>query len=164
MTITTLANSVQTLQNTIYNILKSDTTTITFTHADSEITTRTLGDLNIMDGIPVQLIEGVGFPYIIVHTPEENSERLTLTKHKTEFNVHIEIIGKYEGNVRTLTDAVKDALHNAQATTKASGYWWYGRRIRTNLNYTYLQSFTGKKEGKPVWHMDLFLTYLWMGS
>jgi len=163
MTITTLANSVQTLQSSIITILKADTATLSFTHADDEVTTRTLSDLSIMDGVPVQLIKGIGFPHIIVHTPEENTERLTLTKFKTEFNVHIEIIDRYEGNVRILTDAVKDALHNAQTTTKGSSYWWFGRRIRSNLNYNYLPSIKGE-EGKPVWHMDLFLTYLWTGS
>jgi hypothetical protein len=162
MTITNLANCVQTLQSTIVSILKANTTSLTFTHADDTTDTRSLSEMKIMDGVPTGLIKGTAFDYIIVHTPEMDSSRLTMTKHKTELTVHIEITGKMEGNVRILTDAVIDALKDAEPTTKASGYWWYGRRIRSNLNYTYLPQ--ENNVAKAVWHMDIFLTYLWTGG
>ena len=156
-----MANAIQNLQADIINILKADTAVLTTTNAADESQTTRIMDLKIVDGVPSNLLKGTGFPFIIVHTPEEDSSRLTMTKHRTEFIVHIEIIDRREGNVRILTDAVKYALQNAQTTTKGHGYWWYGRRVRSNLNYIFLQ---GEQGSKPVWHMNLFLTYLWTGS
>lgn len=160
-TTTTLANVVSTLQNDIVNILKADVTAFTITFAeDRATTTRVLGNLKIVDGIPSKQLREGGFPLIVVHTPEVDESRLTMSKHRSEMTVHIEIIDRREGNVRVITDRVKDALQNAQSTTKGDGYWWYGRRVRSNLNFTFLPN----EEGKAVWHMNLFFTYLWSGS
>lgn len=160
MTTTSMANVVQTLHTSIIDILQTDTTSLNITYADGTIGTTTLSDQNVMDGIPVKQLREGGFPIIVVHTPEVDESRLTMTKHRNELLVHVEIIDRREKNVRIFTDAVKDALQNAQNTTKASGYWWYGRRVRSNLNYTFLPN----EEGKAVWHMNIFFTYLWTGS
>ena len=162
-TFSTMSNAVQTLHTDIINILKADTNSLTATYADGTTDTFSLSGLKtqILDGVPVGLIKGTGFPYIIVHTPEVEETRLSFSKHKIELNVHIEIITRREGQVRILTDAVKDSLQNSQNTTKADGYCWYGRRVRSNLNYIFLQ---GELGNKPVWHMNLFISYLWVGS
>ena len=161
MTITTLANAIQTLQSNIISILQADTTLLTFTHANKTTDSQSLSKLTIVDGIPAGLLRGEGFPYIIVHTPEIDSTRLTMRKHKEEMTIHIEIIDRMEGNVRILLDGVISAINNAQVTTKGSGYWWFGRKMRNNINFTPLEYETGMK---PVWHADLFLTYLWTGN
>lgn len=162
MTATTMANAVSTLQNRIVNLLKADTTSLSFS-VDGETATQTstLSEMKIVDGVPSKQIKEGGFPLIIVHTPEESSTRLTMTRFKREFTIHIEILDRREGNVRVLTDGVIDCLHNNQASTKEDSYWWFGRKITTNINYTYLTNDIG---GKPVWHMDIFLTYLWTGE
>jgi len=156
---TSMANVVQTLQSKIIDILNSDSTTLSFTTAEGTATS-SLSTMKIMDGIPVKQLREGGFPLIIVHTPEISDRRLTLRKYLSELTVHIEIIDRREGNVRILTDAVKDSLQNSESTTKGEGYWWYGRRVTSNLNYTFLSN----EEGKAVWHMNLFFTYLWTGS
>jgi hypothetical protein len=160
MTTTTLANVVSTLQNDIVSILRADNTVFTVTFADGTTETRVLDNLKIVDGIPTKQLREGGFPLIVVHTPEVDESRLTMTKHRSEMTVHVEIIDRKEGNVRVITDRIKDALQNAQSTTKGDGYWWYGRRVRSNLNFTFLPN----EEGKAVWHMNLFFTYLWSGN
>jgi len=159
MTVTTLANVVQTLQSDVLNILRADSASITITYPNGLTGTITLSDCKILDGVPMKTIWEGGFPLILVHTPEVEESRLTLTKHRSEMTTQIEILDKREGNVRVLVDAVKDALHNAQATTKGDGYYWYGRRVRSNINY----SFLGGESDKPVWHASIFMTYFWSG-
>ena len=161
MTTTYMSNAIQTLQSSILSILRADTTSLTIAYADGTTGTIKLSaDVKILDGIPVDMLKGIGFPYIIVHTPEENTERLTFSKHKTEFTVHIEILDRRESNVRILSDEVKNALDSNQNTTKGSGYTLFGRRIRTNINSV---SLPNEEKMKPIWHMNMFFTYLWSG-
>lgn len=158
-----MANAVQTLQSSLLAILRANATALTVTYPDDSTGTATINESKILDGVPSDMLKGTGFPYIIVHTPEQDTNRLTLGdsfKLKTEFSVHIEVIDRRERNVRILTDGVIDALFDAQTTTRADGFYLFGKSIRTNVNYTYLPE--GARE-KAVWHMDLFFTFMWSG-
>lgn len=158
---TTLANVVQTLQTDVHSILSADATSIAFTDADSQSVAQSLSQLKIVDGVPFDLIKNAAFPLIIVHTPEVEESRLTFTKFRSEITIHIEILDRREGNVRMLADAVKSSLYRSQSTTRNSGYMWYARKVRSNINFVFPFDDQG---GKPVWHIDLYFTYLWTGS
>jgi len=160
MTTTDMSNVVQTLQSSVLSILRSDTASLSITYPEGGSGTTTLSSMTIVDGIPFEQIKNEGFPIIIVHTPEVDEERITMTKHKIELTIHVEILDRRESYVRIFTDAVKDALYRNQDTTRGSGYWWYGRRVRSNLNHVQLE---GEGKMKPIWHMNLFFTYLWTG-
>lgn len=130
------------LQSTVYNIIKNDST------VQSKTT-------NVMDGVPAQMIRGVGFPYILVHTPEGSEERVTITKFKVNATVHIEVVSKTESIVRETADAVRDALRSNQSTTRTEGHFMLKLPMRGRLN----QRFLPNEKSKPVWTYDLFVTY-----
>ena len=158
---TTLADVVQTLQTDVRSILTASTSSIAFTDANGSSVPQSLSELKIVDGVPMDLIKTAAFPLIIVHTPDVEESRLTLTKFRSDITIHIEVLDRREGNVRKLSDAVKSALYLAQSTTRSDGYMWYARKVRSNINYTFLP---GDEGGKPVWHINLFFTYLWTGK
>jgi len=160
MTTTNMGNVVQTLQSSVLSILRSDTASLSITYPEGESGTTTLSSMKIVDGIPYEQLKNMAFPIILVHTPEVDTKRLTMTKFSTELTIHIEIMDRRESFVRIFTDAVINALNDNQDTTRGSGYWWYGRRVRSNLNHVQLE---GEGKMKPIWHMNLFFTYLWTG-
>jgi len=160
MVATTIANVLQTLQSAVVDILRADVNSLTFTHRDNSTDGTSLSSQHILDGVPTGLQRGEGFPYIIVHTPEMDETWLTLRKQKIELNVHVEIIDRMEQNVRILTDGVRKSMSTNNSVLQSDGYWLFGRRIRTNLNYVFLPGELGMK---PVWHMNMFFTFLWTG-
>lgn len=148
MTLTTYGIIESNVQSTIYGILSADSSIATMTN-------------NIMDGMPPNLSKGLGFPYIIIHTPTVEEQRLTNTKFFDLVTVHIQIYDKKEGNVRQLAGYVRNALRTNQSTTRDAALFWYNRSgNRTALNYEFLID----ESSQPVWVWDFYATYKWYGG
>ena len=162
------------LHEDILSTLRNDSTPFTF-HLDEDTlnattkllsstktVTQSLSSISgeIIDGQPFDLIKGVGFTYVIVHTPEEEGEKkLTQTKRESHLVVHIEAYSKKERNARVWTDAILNALINA-TLPRSHGFYINkptNRHIRTKKEYE--QAYL-----KPVWKMNIYVPYLWTGS
>lgn len=158
-----------TLQNTIISILNSDTASITFTYKDNTTGASSLSSFKILDGLPSELLRGTGFPYIIVHTPEENTQRLTAGFAPTFVSIleiQIDVVDKMEGNVRLIADRIRQRLYNLRATsgtttgTRPQNFiLHYGGGItRNNISQQFLP------DGERVWVNTIFVTYRWLGD
>jgi hypothetical protein len=101
--------------------------------ADSSSNTYALTQ-NVMDGMPIDLIKGRGFPYVLVHSPVISEDRLTMSKFIMTANVRIEIISEQEQHARSVYDAVRQDLKE-DTTIKANQGYWY-RNATSSINYS----------------------------
>jgi hypothetical protein len=101
VTYSTIETDIQTL---VYNLIKNNLST----------------SANVLDGRPDQLMRGVGFPYILVHSPERGQEeKLTNTLRKIPVTLTIEIFASdKESIVRTLSGEALGILKTNQNTTR----------------------------------------------
>jgi len=131
------------LQTDVYTIL----------NADSNVTSVTT---EITDGMPANLIKGGDGPFILVHTPTNTGDRLSIsnTKFKNKLRIEIEIFARQEKNVRNLIDKVSTALIDGQDTTRAHKYYWCNPKQNT-IEPVWLTGETSK----PLWHSSLFVEY-----
>jgi hypothetical protein len=100
------------LQALVINILRNDS-------AIAVLTT------NILDGFPSSLWKNRGFPYILVHTPMVEDQRITTTKFRCVANLEVEVISHEENIARQLYDLVRKALKNNQDTTRGRCCYLY---------------------------------------
>lgn len=126
---------------------------------DSTVTNSTTGTTNIFDGIPTALLRGTGFPTIIVHTPTISEERYTQTRFKIMVTFDIEVIDKKEGNVRVLSDAVRNALSSNQSSLRGNRLTHY-RVADSFLSHTFLAD----EQSTPVWSNTLQVEFRWCGT
>jgi hypothetical protein len=138
------------VQKTIWNILNTDSTVKFYIPAE-----------NIIDQIPAKLLQGQGFPYIIVHSPTIAEDPLTLgTTRKTavKIDVVVEIYDRKQMNVRSLADAVRNAISSNQNTTKGATIFW-SRIMNESLGHAYV----GEESTYPVWTMRQVYEFRWFG-
>jgi len=144
VTASTYATMVDTLQGIIVSILTNDSTVSGYT-------------TKILDGFPTALTKGAGFPHIIVHTPDTKEERKTQgvnPKFRNTLSVSIEIYSRQEGNVREITDAVRNAIRTNQSSTRASGYAYLDTN-QTSVKHIYLPG----EVTYPVWTSTVKISY-----
>jgi hypothetical protein len=75
----------------------------------------------VVDGLPVQLLKGTGFPFIIVHTPSSPENFKSFRKRSGQVAFSIEIWDKKELISRVLADAVRNAVYT-DVTMNAAGF------------------------------------------
>jgi len=138
------------VQKTIWNILNTDATVKFWIPA-----------VNIIDQIPAKLLQGQGFPYIIVHSPTIAEEALTLgptRKTQIKINIVVEIYDRKQCNLRSLADAVRNAISTNQNTTKGATIFW-SRLMNESLGHSYV----GEEDTYPVWNMRQTYEFRWFG-
>jgi len=104
------------VQSAIFNIINTDTTSITF-HNDEVGTLAS--NVTVLDGIPQNLVMNTGFPYVLVQTPYLLENRMTRNKLDMRITIPIEIYDKKEKNVRRITGAIRNAISTKQTTTRS---------------------------------------------
>ena len=121
MTATTYATVRNNIQSTLYTILTTNT-------AVKALCT------HVLDGSIYKISEERGFPYIIVNTPStfHGNRVIDNSTFTQEIAVDIVVASIKESVVRTLADAVINALATSQSTTRAAKMNWF-RLINTNL-------------------------------
>jgi len=121
----TYANLRTSVHTVIYGILTADTTLLALTN-------------NIVDGSLYKVIKQRGFPYVIINTPaiELHANRyLDNEKFKQEVTVKITVASIKESVVRSVSDAVINALKTNQDTTREANLNWFKLRGATANQY-----------------------------
>jgi len=92
----------------------------------------------VIDGVGTKTTRDVGFPRIHVRAAEVKEARLTQTKFRLDAETEIEVFSRKEVNVRTIGDAVRDALKTKQYTgtfpNNASWYKVTGTTLTDNID------------------------------
>jgi hypothetical protein len=149
MTAVSLSTIRDDIQSTVYDILSTDTTVKTYTE-------------NVYDGRPPKMAEGIGFPYIIVHTPSISREKLTFTnsitnrRYSIECSTTLEVYSKKEGDLRKLMDAIEDSLFRGQDTTR--GKQLFDLRIESDDPRS-----QPRTDGTNVWTINIIIYYIVRG-
>jgi hypothetical protein len=119
----TYANFLTEGQANLWNLLKADATVLSYTK-------------NILDGVPLGLTEGTGFPYIIVPTPTVSEEHYITFSKKIETVVfRIDIFDRKESVSRLLGDAVRSCIETNKATFGTSYGMYRFINASTSLSY-----------------------------
>jgi hypothetical protein len=127
----------------LWTLLKTDATVLTFTK-------------NVLDGVPVGLTKGTGFPYVIVPTPEIRAgEWRTLSKRDEEIIFEIQVYDRKESVLRSLCDAIRNACETNRVVFSNS----YGMYKYTNS--TGSLSYIVEDDNSVVYNYTLSLSYVW---
>lgn len=115
---TTYANAVTNIQSTIYGVISADSAVKALMAPPP---------YHIIDGSPYKLSRERGFPYIIVPSPTMSRNIRVLDNNTFEHDVSltITIASIQESVVRSIADAVMNALKTNQATTRAANLYWF---------------------------------------
>jgi hypothetical protein len=109
-----------------------------------------------LDGVPVGLTSGTGFPYVIVPTPNiESGEWMTLTKKKETLSFKIEIFDRKESVLRSLCDAIRNVAET-NTTLFANSYGMY-KYMNSSGNLSYVMT----EDRSIVYNYTLTLEYEW---
>ena len=163
MTSSRFSTIVRDLQSDIIDILKADTTTFSITLSEGGDQDASLSQFTILDGMPTDLIKGTGFPYIIVHTPTEETFKKTLnTKYQSNLEIQIEVYDRRESCVRTLIDMVRSSVLNGIATWRARDMFMMPMDTRIHSTSPKV-SYLPMDRTKPVWYMSIFIPFKWSG-
>ena len=121
MTATTYANVRTNVQSTLYTILTTNA-------AVKALCT------HVLDGSIYKISEQRGFPYIIINTPTtfHNNRVMDNSNFTQEISVNIVVASIQESVVRSVADAVINALATSQSTTRAAKMNWF-KLLNTNL-------------------------------
>jgi hypothetical protein len=139
----TIANSLFEAQANLWNLIKADATVLSYTK-------------NILDGVPLGLTSGTGFPYVIVPTPEVNSPQwVTLTKKKETLSFKINVFDRKESVLRHLCDAIRNVAETNTALFRNS-YGMY-KYMNTTSSLTYIRD----ADNSIVYNYTLTLEYEW---
>jgi len=108
----------------------------------------------VLDGVPTELIKGTGFPYIIVHMPRISEDTLRIRRKRVIILSTIEVWDKRESVVRTLCDAIRQAVVDGDSSMKAEGF--FERNIDSSgLDFTILTDNTALYTG------TITISYKW---
>lgn len=143
MTATTYANIESNVQATIYGIISADATVLSYLAPNST--------KNILDGDPIKLIQGRGFPYITINNvkAEHGIDRMANTINHCNISLDITIVSNQESVVRSISGAVRNALRTNQNTTR--GVKLTNFRVRSSSQtsavlepsgFAYIQTFS----------------------
>lgn len=109
------------VQTAIYNVLRTDTNSISIKTDGGETILTKLSDFKWTCGIPKELLKGTAQTYGIVHTPEIIEERHTITRKAIYLNTTIELVTRREIVVRKGADMIKRVLKDNERTTTFIG-------------------------------------------
>jgi len=139
----TTANSLTESQSNLWTLLKTNATILSYTK-------------NVLDGVPLGLTSGTGFPYIIVPTPEISSgEWVTLTKKNEKLVFKVEIFDRKESVLRSICDAIRDVVQtNSTIFANTHGMYKY-------MNTSGILSYVIQEDKSVVYNYTLTLEYLW---
>lgn len=143
MAVTTYANAVDNVHTVVYNILKGDATIATYT-------------TNIFDGYPTNLQRGVGFPHIIVNSPNTEDKIITIDNgvYTVDSELVVHVIDRQEGTVREIAGAVRNALKSAKSTTEtANQYFFKTRGVPGDT------TLPGEPD-RHIWFYDIYVRYV----
>ena len=142
----TYANFLSEAQSNLWTLLKADATLATYTK-------------NVLDGIPLGLTKGTGFPYVIVPTPEVTDEHyLTFSKKIEAVSFKVEVFDRKESVLRNVCDAIRNCVGSA-ANTKIFGNT-YG--MYKFLNATTSLGYDIQEDNSVVYNYTMTLTYEWV--
>jgi hypothetical protein len=140
----TYANFLTEAQANLWNLLKADTTLAGYTK-------------NVLDGVPLGLTKGTGFPYVIVPTPEVTSEDyLTFTKKISHIAFRVSVFDRKESVLRLVCDAVRNACETNKVLFKNS----YGMFRFLNANTSL--SYDVQDDGAVVYTYMMNISYEWV--
>jgi len=143
MTAITVANTLSASQENIWTLIKNDSTVLSFTK-------------NILDGVPVGLTRGTGFPYVIVPTPTITAGAWRTLAHRDEFlTFKIEVFDRKESVMRKLCDAIRNVLEtNRVAFATENGMYQY---FNTSTDMTYVV----EEDNSIVYNYTITVKYQW---
>jgi len=140
----TYANFLTEAQANLWNLLKANATVLSYTK-------------NVLDGVPIGLTEGTGFPYVIVPTPTVTEEKyITFSKKIQTVSFKIDIFDRKESVSRLLGDAVKNCIETNKASFSTS-YGMY-RFINSSSSLTYVR----QADRAIVYDYTLNIDYEWV--
>lgn len=91
---------------------------------------------NILDGVPLGLTKGIGFPYIIVPTPTITSEKyLTFKRKMVGIAFKVEVFDRKESVSRSICDALRNLLETNKATFHTTDGMFKYMNSSTALTY-----------------------------
>lgn len=155
----TYANLSETLQSTVFTIISTDSTSLTFTDANGSNITATLqNDMTVLDGMPEKMLRAEGFPYTIVRTPTRNEEPKGNNPAKSivALTQEIEIWTKREGDARIWFDAIINALRSNQASTRAEKFYIHSTPTSDIVPTTL-------DDESVVWNLTMSVMYRFIG-
>lgn len=111
----------------IVNTCLQDSTSYTFKVDECYIKYTSDKQATVLDGRPDQLMKGIGFPYVLVHSPERGQEEMmTNTMRKIPISLTLEIFASdKESIVRTLAGQVFGILRNNKTITRGKKVFKY---------------------------------------
>lgn len=142
MTVVTIANFLTASQGNLWTLIRNDVTVSAITK-------------NVLDGIPVGLTAGTGFPYVIVPTPEvTNGERVTLNSKREHVTFKVSVFDRKESVLRTLCDAIRNAVETNKNVFAGYGMYQY-MNTSTSLSYVI------QEDNAVVYNYVLSFEYEW---
>jgi hypothetical protein len=141
-TTVTQANALTASQGNLWSLIKTDTTVLTFTK-------------NVLDGVPLGLTKGTGFPYVIVPTPTiRYGGWKTLSKRNEYLVFAIEVYDRKESVLRGLCDAIRNVCETNRVLFALSNQMQY-QNTSTSLGYLI------DEDGSVVYNYTITVEYLW---
>lgn len=139
----TVANCLSESQSNLWTLIKEAATVLAYTK-------------NVLDGVPVGLTKGTGFPYVIVPTPEvQHNDYRTLTNHSETLIFRVEIFDRKESVLRNLADAIRYLVDNNKTVFSNS----YGMFKYANSSGTL--SYDIAEDNSVIYNYTLTLEYVW---
>jgi len=140
----TYANLLSEAQANLWNTLKADTTLASYTK-------------NVLDGVPVGLTSGTGFPYVIVPTPTLNESQFTFGARKTStIEFRVQVFDRKESVLRSVCDAVRNSCETNKATFRNS----YG--MFNYLNSQTTMSYVVQDDNAVVYNYEMIIIFEWV--
>jgi hypothetical protein len=131
-------------QANLWNLLKADATIAGITK-------------NVLDGVPVGLTQGTGFPYVIVPTPVVDEESyLTFSKKQETITFKVEIFDRKESVLRQLCDAIRSVCETNKMLFKRSYGMMEFKNARTSITYVVME------DNAIVYNYTMELAYEWI--
>jgi len=138
---TTYSTVEDNAQTTLHSILSNNSAVTAYTP-------------NIYDGHPTTLAKGIGFPYIIIHTPpvEEELPVFSGTISEVDAIASIVVYDRIESHVRKLGGVIRGALRDARSTLETEAkLHLYGSGIRSVLTREFLDTGGAPERSVSVW-------------
>ena len=139
----TVANCLSEAQSNLWTLIRNNATVLTYTK-------------NVLDGVPLGLTSGTGFPYVIVPTPEiQGGEWATFSKKKETITFKVEVFDRKESVLRGLCDAIRSVVESNRVLFASS----YGMFQYMNTSGTL--SYAQMEDNSVVYNYTLTLEYQW---
>ena len=140
----TYSNLLAESQSNLWTALKSDATIASYTK-------------NVLDGVPLGLTSGTGFPYVIVPTPTINEKYLTLGNRKmSQIEFKVQVFDRKESMLRKVCDAVR-ACCETNKTTFQTTYGMY-KYLNSSTNMSYVV----QEDNSVVYNYEMTILYEWV--